>query len=207
MSNADAGDNGFGYDPIEQTLSFVLHIPRGDEAPVRLLDHRGDGRGDVAAGQQYVAIPQSHWNLVESRLRVYLNQRLRSGDLQAGVWRFGENRLPESFGKEIAILLWSLESAAVEQVSRIYANWRRLAPEERQWLYGRVAVAPHQTDPDVGWRRAVQIALLEEPDPGIAQHRANSEGEHAGPGLPPGRDSASTRRRKNLERAGQLRLL
>lgn len=204
-SNAD--ETGFGYDPIEHTLSFVLNIPRDEEASVRLLDHRGVGKGDAGAGQLYASIPQSHWNLVESRLRVYFNDRLRSVDRPPGIWRFGANRLSEELGRELAVLLWGLEPVEAEQVSRVYTNWRRLAPEERQWLYGRVAKAPPQTDPDIGWRRAVQIALLEEPAPGPAQQRVNPADEPTATSLPPVRDSASTRRRKNLERSGQLRLL
>src|SRR5689334_16785234 len=123
-SSADSVDTGFGYDPIEHTLSFVLQIPRDEDTPVRLLDFRGAGEDGAAAGKQHAAIPQSHWNLVESRLRVYFNQRLTHWQLPTGIWKFGENRISEHLGSELAVLLWGLEAVAEEQVLRVFGNWR-----------------------------------------------------------------------------------
>ena len=61
--------------------------------------------------------------------------------------------------------------------------------------------------PEVGWRRAVQIALLEEARPEAPLRHEITDGQQAVAALPPEPESTATRRRKEKERAGQLRLL
>ena len=205
-SDAQVQETGFGYDPVDQALSFVLNIPRDEEEAVRLIRRRPDA-APQPNGLLSISVPQSHWNMVESRLRVHFNQRLRSSDKPQGVWRFGDNLLSHELGRELAVLFYAIESVDLEHVLRAYGNWRRLTSEERQWLYNRVANAAPQSDPEVGWRRAIQIALLEERAPEASMQPASNPTDALRANLPRERESAAVRRRKDLERAGQLRLL
>lgn len=210
MADTETAQQGFGYDPIETTSFFVVLIPReaDEEVSVYLCPYSADGTACLTDADPIASIEQTSWNAIESRLRVYLNLRLRGLGRPPGLWRFGENRLSDTIGREVALLLTALEESDETEANLIYDNWRRLAPEERRWLYGRAAAAPPGEHTEVGWRRAAQVALRERPAlaPRLRARETAEEPTAAGE-LPQPREAAASRRRKAQEEEGQLRLL
>ena len=199
MTDTETAPQGFGYDPIDISPYFLLTIPREETGQVSLYrcsdrpqlqseshsdsdsdsscngseDDREDTEDEDDVPTPHAQAPVSHWNLVESRLRTYFNQRLRKVQLPTGFWRYGENPLADHFGRELAILLWALSAAEESETTLIYTNWRKLQPEERRWLYARVVSAG----------RPLQISEPDpEADPGAVERQRRPPGR---PGLRP----------------------
>jgi hypothetical protein len=68
-------------------------------------------------------------------------------------------------GKELVLLLWSIEDADPLLIPNAVRNWLGLSPEERWWLYMMTNAATGQaiSGKNKGWRKAVRFALTENP--------------------------------------------
>ena len=76
----------------------------------------------------------------------------------------GINRVERLLGRELCVLAWAVENAPRELLPNAVRNWVTLRPEERWWLFSMAgALTGTSTDVDVGWRKAIRIALTEAP--------------------------------------------
>lgn len=131
-----------------EDIGFYLVLPKRGE---RFFPHVSEGTLD----QVVARVPLYQWNEVARDVEDVFNLRLAEDKLPKGKFGMGANALSRLFGKELLVLLWTLE-----QVSKAYAqtalrNWKTLMPEERWWLYARTAAAPKS------WKKALRAALGE----------------------------------------------
>src|SRR6185437_12380504 len=80
----------------------------------------------------------------------------------SGRWGADETAVQRLFGKELLVLLWTVEARDVsaEEIAVAIRNWLGLKPEERWWLYTMTAATTglaHQAG--MGWRGALRHAL------------------------------------------------
>jgi hypothetical protein len=139
---------------------FEFFIDTAAGAHCRLVatvqTERGPQRTDLAG------IPGAIWRKIS--VRVVRELAVGMGESErakaAPKLKTGTNRLSPLIGRELALLLWTLqEEGATEQLEAILHGWRELAREERWWLYAKAAVPGQRTG--IGWRRALFHALAE----------------------------------------------
>src|SRR5262249_50755308 len=95
-------------------------------------------------------------------MRAEFNRRLRLAGKPAGRWGADETAVQRLFGKELLVLLWTVEQpdVSLEEIAVGIRNWLGLKPEERWWPYTMTAAATglaHQVG--MGWRDALRRAL------------------------------------------------
>lgn len=165
----------FGFDPRESQHHFLVQIPRGNQANVEISEHfewdelPGSSKVTMSLekeeGQLRIALPRVKWDDISNDLAKEFNQRLRRQGQKPGKWKSGENIVGRLFGKELVLLAWAIEDADRAQIPLAVRNWLGLVPEERWWLYTMAAAATghFQAGRGRGWRKAVGIALTENP--------------------------------------------
>lgn len=117
-------------------------------------------------GSELARIPAALWREIGARVVRELAQDMREDERdakKAPTIKTGANRLSALIGRELALLLWTLEEdGAAEQLEAILHGWRELAREERWWLYAKAAAPGQRTG--IGWRRGLFHALSEAAD-------------------------------------------
>jgi len=162
----------FGFNPNDGHHHFLVLIPASDVAGAEVsvyeclrYSEKSDGELPVGAIER-VRFPISIWNAISEDTRAAFNLRLKEGKRKPGKWRSGPNYLASHYGKELVLLGWALEDVPSDRVDTVFRNWRGLAPEERWWLYS-TANAPFSQNSrrgrGIGWRKALTIALSENP--------------------------------------------
>ena len=133
-----------GYD----RSGFYISIPpKGSSNWVGVFKAANDA--SVARVQVYI------WNALVHEVENEFNPRLRADKLRMGKFGVGANGVERLLGKELTVLLWSLEDCPSSAVPTALKNWLALMPEERWWLYTQTAAAPQ------GWKKALKCALAE----------------------------------------------
>lgn len=171
--------NGFGFDPMESRHHFVVDIPRGGDAPIKISEHltwddeTGSSpvsSGTTQDGQIRVILARLKWNAIADETRTQFNLRLKRLGKKSGAWRVGPNLVRRELGKELILLAWAIEEADPALIPTTIVNWNGLVPEERWWLYTQTAAATGHgiNDRGRGWRKAVRYALTENPVVGNA---------------------------------------
>jgi hypothetical protein len=171
--------NSFGFDPAESRHHFMVDIPRGGDAPIKISEHltwhdevgsSAVSSGAAQDGQIRVIMPRIKWDAVADELRTQFNLRLKKLGKKSGNWRAGPNLVRRELGKELVLLAWAIEEADPALIPTALANWNGLVPEERWWLYTQTAAATGHgiNDRGRGWRKAVRYALTENPVHGSA---------------------------------------
>jgi hypothetical protein len=111
------------------------------------------------------ALPRARWNAIATVARQTLNDRLKEQGLPASRWTTGENKVERLLGKEMIVLAWAVEAAEEEDVAAVTAAWAALRPEERWWLFGRIAsTAGGAGDASAKPRRGLALLLSAGPD-------------------------------------------
>lgn len=180
---------GFGCPNDVDPHHFVVDIPAGRTAEVVISEHYGikagiNGNPEVA---ERCYLPRTAWAAISEDIKREFNLRLKEKSLPTSRWTVGENKVERLLGKELLVLAWAVEEADVATIPNAIRNWVGLKPEERWWLYTMTAAATGTpTDTGIGWRKALQHALTENPlqDPPPSQ----------GPSIKPKR---STKANKN----------
>ncbi|MDA7889827.1 DUF3780 domain-containing protein [Akkermansiaceae bacterium] len=172
MSDSDRLNGTFGFDPADGHHHFLVIIPKGVAADQsvavyecpRFIEGRTEGLPVAAVERVQFSLPV--WKAVSEQVRAVFNLRLKEAKRKPGKWRLGPNYLAPHYGKELVLLGWALEDVAIDRADTVFRNWRGLAPEERWWLYS-TANAPFSQNSKkgrgVGWRKALTIALSENP--------------------------------------------
>jgi len=166
--------NSFGFDPQQSRHHFVVDIPRGGDAQIKISEHLtwDDENGSSAVttgaaqdGQIRVLLARPKWDAIADDLRAQFNLRLKKIGKKSGAWRSGPNLVRRELGKELTLLAWAIEEADPALIRTALVNWSGLVPEERWWLYTQTAAATGHgiSDRGRGWRKAVRYALTENP--------------------------------------------
>jgi hypothetical protein len=169
----------FGFEPQESRYHFVVEIPRGGDAPIKISEHLTwddeNGSSPVTSGlgqdgQLRVLLARLKWDAIADEARVQMNLRLKKIGKKSGSWRSGPNLVRRELGKELVLLAWAIEEADPSLIPIAIANWNGLVPEERWWMYTQTAAATGHgiNDRGRGWRKAVRYALTENPVHGSA---------------------------------------
>lgn len=160
-------NTGFGCGGDEGEHRFVVIIPKAVAQPVSVVEDYGFQSVNETLGDRVLraSIERPRWDMISEVLRVEFNRRLRAIGRRTGRWTSGEIAVERLLGKELVLLAWGTEGASLDKVPHAIANWLGFKPEERWWLYTTAAAATgaalkHQ---GVGWRKALMIALTENP--------------------------------------------
>ncbi|RQH12684.1 anti-phage-associated DUF3780 domain-containing protein [Bradyrhizobium sp. RP6] len=162
----DRKTTGFGVPHDIDPHHFVVEIPAARANPVVVTEHFGLAGGTNGLPDAVVRcrLPQDHWNAVRKELERVLNERLKEKKLTTGRWKSGKNQVERLLGRELCVLLWAVEAAPKEAIPNAIRTWSALKPEERWWLFAMAAsVTGTSDDVDVGWRKAIRIAMTENP--------------------------------------------
>jgi hypothetical protein len=177
--------------------SFEFFVDRAAGAVCRMVavvqTERGPKRTLLAE------IPGALWRRIGPRAVRELAQGMgddERGRAKAPTLKTGGNRLSPLLGRELTLLLWTLqEDGADAELEAILQGWRELAREERWWLFSKASAPGQRTG--LGWRRALFHALAEAPDSRAAALQAEKKARHRRPPArrPPGGGRPSRARR------------
>jgi len=156
---------GFGC-PAEMFVHHVLVlIPESRMAEVLFQEDWGVTQISHPDRMMRCALPRERWNAIASVARQTLNDRLKEQELPASRWITGENKVERLLGKELVVLAWAVEAAEEQDLPAVTAAWAALRPEERWWLFGRVAsTAGGAGDASAKPRRGLALLLSAGPD-------------------------------------------
>jgi hypothetical protein len=140
---------GFGVPNDIDPHHFVVDIPTARANPVVITEQFGLSGGS---------------NGLPDSLERVLNDRLKEKKLATSRWKSGKNQVERLLGRELCVLAWAIEAAPKETIPNAIRNWSGLKPEERWWLFAMAAsMTGTSQDVDVGWRKALRVALTENP--------------------------------------------
>jgi len=160
---------GFGFRPEESLHHFLVSISAKADGNVVIYE-RFSWQKDVP--QQKInlyedkpkaEISKYKWKLLEDTLRTEFNNRLKKMKLPQGRFVQGHTPVDRLLGKELLLLVWSVEDCDPAVIPTATRNWLGLAPEERWWLFTMTNAATGNIDDRHGWRKALRYALTENP--------------------------------------------
>jgi hypothetical protein len=144
----------------------VVDIPAARANPVVITEQFGlsGGSDGLPDSLERCRLNQDAWNGVRKELERVLNDRLKEKKLTTSRWKSGKNQVERLLGRELCVLAWAIEAAPKETIPNAIRNWSGLKPEERWWLFAMAAsMTGTSQDVDVGWRKALRVALTENP--------------------------------------------
>jgi hypothetical protein len=157
---------GFGVPNDIDPHHFVVDIPAARANPVVITEQFGlsGGSNGLPDSLERCRLNQEAWNAVRKELERVLNDRLKEKKLATSRWKSGKNQVERLLGRELCILAWAIEAAPKETIPNAIRNWAGLKPEERWWLFAMAAsMTGTWQDVDIGWRKALRVALTENP--------------------------------------------
>lgn len=164
---------GFGVDPAESQNHFFVLLPPKDSNTVSSQSVQIYERYSWTDGPEQqldpvdvlrMEISKHKWNAVKAALTAEFNSRLKNDGLKIGKFpAAGGTPIERLFGKEMMVLLWSVEDSDPAVISTAIRNWKGLLPEERWWLYTMTNAATGGLKDKKGWRKALRYALCENP--------------------------------------------
>lgn len=164
---------GFGVDPAQSKNHFFVLIPPKDSniaSPkiVQIYERytwtEGGEQKLGPADVLRIEISKHKWGQVKDALTAEFNFRLKKDGFKIGKFlAAGGTPVERLFGKEMMVLLWSIEDSDPSVISTAIRNWKGLLPEERWWLYTMTNAATGGIKDKKGWRKALRYALCENP--------------------------------------------
>ena len=150
---------------------LAVHVPEQRSEPILFVEEYGIALKGGPERIERCALPRERWNAVAQLAKLMLNERLKAEALAQSRWHIGVNKVERLLGKELLVLAWAAEVADESDLAAIGAAWAALRPEERWWLYGKVAAvagtsAPADTSSKV--RRGLALLLAGGPGGGTA---------------------------------------
>ena len=143
----------------------LVTIPEGRAGEVLFEEDWGVAQAGGPDRVVRCALPRPRWNTIANLAKQALNERLKEQNLPAARWLIGENRVERFLGKEMVVLAWAIEAAEEEDLDAVAAAWAALRPEERWWLFGRVAsAAGTASEASAKPRRGLALLLSAGPD-------------------------------------------
>ena len=159
---------GFGFNPAEREDHFFVVIPGNDnEDKVKIYERFHWDEGDVQEIREEdilkIEITVRTWRRIADDVKREFNRRLKEDGIKAGKWiRSGEIPVQKLLGKELMILVWSLQGVNENKIPKALSNWSGFMPEERWWLYTETNAA-RGSDDEMGWRKALRYIMCEDP--------------------------------------------
>lgn len=154
--------NGFGAPASSGARRFIVDIPSGHTAEVRICEDLGfdpdsEGSGVIV---ERAGMTRKTWIEIRDFARDDFNRRLKDLGQKPGSWRAGIVPLDRFLGRELCVLAWAADQAALEQCPTIGQRWSALRPEERWWLFWMASAEAGRAGQRYrGWRRAIYHAL------------------------------------------------
>ena len=141
---------------------FFVVIPEAPRQAVEIYEDFGF-EGDESKQETTecrVVLARELWTKIRDDARRDFNARLKRKKLGAGAWTSGKVKLDRFLGRELCVLAWAAEHAAVDELPIIARKWLALRPEERWWLYTKTAAEAGAADQTLrGWRKSLYCAL------------------------------------------------
>ncbi len=157
---------GFGVPNEMDPHHLTVEVPAAPTQPVVITEHFGLRGGTNGLPDSIVRcrLPYPAWTGMATEAKRVLNERLKEKKLASGRWLAGTTRVERLLGRELCVLAWGVEAAPKELIPNAIRNWVGLSPEERWWLFSMAATMTGTAeDTDIGWRKAIRIALTENP--------------------------------------------
>jgi len=160
---------GFGFSPDESLHHFLVTIPVKEDSMVTVYERFSWQSG---ARKQKInvydddkpkaEISKHKWKLLVEAMQTEFNKRLKIEKKPSGKF-VTQTPLGQLYGKEMLVLVWSVQDCDPSVVDIAVRNWLGLAPEERWWLYTMTNAATGGLNDNRGWRKALRYALTENP--------------------------------------------
>ncbi len=157
---------GFGVPNEMDPHHFTVDIPAARTEPVVIAEDFGlrGGTGVVPDLVVRCKVPRAAWSAIAEESKRVLNERLKEKKIATSRWSSGINKVERLLGRELCILAWAVEAAPKDLIPAAVRNWVALRPDERWWLFSMAATTTGGADDvDVGWRKAIRIAMTENP--------------------------------------------
>jgi hypothetical protein len=157
---------GFGAPNEIDPHIFTVDIPAARTESVVITEHFGlrGGSNGLPDSTVRCVLPRAAWTAIAEEAKRVLNERLKEKKLTSGRWNSGTNKVERLLGRELCVLAWAVEAASKELIPNALRNWVGLRPDERWWLFSMAATMTGGVeDADIGWRKAIRIALTENP--------------------------------------------
>jgi hypothetical protein len=170
---------GFGFNPGLSLNHFYVEVPSTGNQPVQVYErfHWDDAEQQILGKEDILRIEISKykWNKVSSALTAEFNARLKRDKMRSGKFIIGGTPIERLFGKELMVLLWSIEDSDPFVIPAAIRNWSGLMPEERRWLYTMTNASTGHPNDKKGWRIALRYALCENPVEQLSMHHLLNE--------------------------------
>lgn len=160
---------GFGFQPEQSQHHFLVTIPRSADGIVFIYE-RFKWQEDIDQQQldepfakAKAQLSRHNWKLIEDAVKSEFNRRLKKEDIVIGKWKIGQVPIERLLGKELLLLVWSIEDSDPSVIPTAIRNWLGLSPEERWWLFTMTNASTGNLHDKTGWRKAIRYALTENP--------------------------------------------
>lgn len=158
---------GFGVNPTLSTNHFYVLIPKLNTEIVQVYERfnwteakeQEMEKSDILR----IEISKHKWNKISTDLTTEFNARLKKEKIKMSRFGVGGTPIEKLFGKELMVLLWSIEDCDPSVIPTAIRNWKGLMPEERWWLYTMTNASTGHIKDKKGWRIALRYALCENP--------------------------------------------
>ena len=165
---------GFGFIPEEDEHHFLVKIPRATskDKNVRIYERfkwqEYDNKQviNLMKDKLKAEIPKEKWDVISKPLELEFKARLKENNIgvyRQAKWKVGDNPVDRLLGKELLLLVWSIEDCQINVINTAIRNWLGLDIAERWWLYTMTNAATGGAYDRNGWRRAIKYALSENP--------------------------------------------
>lgn len=159
---------GFGYIPEEIKHHFLVVIPRSPNQKIKIYerfiwDDYEIQESDIGYKELKVEIDKHKWDLIKDTLQKEFNKVLKENNTLVGKFKIGQIPVERLLGKEMVLLLWSIEDSDPSLIPLALKNWLGLSREERWWLFTMTNAMTGHVDDKRGWRKAIRYALTENP--------------------------------------------
>ena len=165
---------GFGFIPEENQHHFLVKIPRSaaKDQNVKIYERfvwQEDEDKQVInlmKDKLKADIPKQKWSMISKALENEFKSRLKENNISVyrqAQWKTGDNPVDRLLGKELLLLVWSIEDCKTNVINIAIRNWLGLDIAERWWLYTMTNAATGGAYDRNGWRRAIKYALSENP--------------------------------------------
>lgn len=175
-------NGGFDCPDYYAEHCYLVDIPRNGVDAISFMEVFGHAQPEQEAWAPEcilrATLARTKWNTISKEVRLEFNRRLKADKKRAGRWVTGPNGVQRLLGKELLVLVWSIEQASVSEEQTFVAvrNWLGLKPEERWWLYTMTAAATgFASQQGMGWREALRCALTFGTDKDAANLRIMAE--------------------------------
>ena len=157
---------GFGYDPLESDNHFYVVISENNNSKVEVYErfHWDEQEQTITIKDILkLRISKYKWSKLATDVAAEFNSRLKNGKKPVGRFLSGGVPVEKLMGKELMVLLWSVENSDPAVIPTAIRNWKGLQPEERWWLYTMTNASTGGINDHKGWRMALRYALCENP--------------------------------------------